>query len=235
VSYLAAGITDDTIVEQADRADKLGIDCPLGWPDAFVDFVTAHRAGNVGAPDTGRTHNWRQQLANRRTDFAVRDLGFGLTPLSVAADRIAWPAMRAAALLSRLAPDGPPDRGGTGRVVEVYPAASLRVWGLPHRGYKGPSHSAELQALAGELRAKAPWLDLSGYETPFATIDHCFDAVVAALTTRAAALGLTHPPTDEQADAAAREGWIAVPNGSLADLVPVSLRSDPAAPPARHR
>ncbi|WP_281398007.1 hypothetical protein [Actinomadura alba] len=32
------------------NADKAGIDCPLGWPDAFVDFVTAHRAGHVVTP-----------------------------------------------------------------------------------------------------------------------------------------------------------------------------------------
>ena len=27
------------------EADKAGIDCPLGWPDEFVSFMSAHRAG----------------------------------------------------------------------------------------------------------------------------------------------------------------------------------------------
>ena len=46
----------------------------------------------------------------------------GLTPLSVAADRIGLTAMRAAGTLSRLAAEGRPvDRAGNGIVVEVYP------------------------------------------------------------------------------------------------------------------
>ncbi|MEO6713138.1 MAG: DUF429 domain-containing protein [Mycobacteriales bacterium] len=80
---------------------------------------------------------WRAFLANRETDRAVHQ-AVGLWPLSVAADRIGLAAMRAAGLLADLADAGRAvDRAGTGVVVEVYPAASLKVWGLPHKGYKG--------------------------------------------------------------------------------------------------
>jgi hypothetical protein len=51
--------------------------------------------------------------------------------------------------------------------------------------------------------------------------DHnCFDALIASLVARAAALGLTQgPESDEDADRAVREGWIHVPTNPLSDLV----------------
>jgi hypothetical protein len=66
----------------------------------------------------------------RRTDVFVHEQ-LGLTPLSVSADRIAHVALRCAVLLTKLpAARGPMDRSGSGPVAEVYPAASLRGWGL---------------------------------------------------------------------------------------------------------
>ncbi len=51
--------------------------------------------------------------------------------LSVAADRIAMPAMRAGRIFTRLADQGETvDRKGTGKIVEVYPRAALKVWGV---------------------------------------------------------------------------------------------------------
>jgi len=50
--------------------------------------------------------------------------------------------MRAAGLLSVLAQqDQSVDCAGDGRVVEVYPAAALKCWHLPHNKYKGAQHS----------------------------------------------------------------------------------------------
>ena len=43
---------DDVIVKAIEQADKTGIDCPLGWPAAFTDFVAAHHAGHVSIPRT---------------------------------------------------------------------------------------------------------------------------------------------------------------------------------------
>ncbi len=42
--------------------------------------------------------------------------------------------------------------------------------------------------------------------------EHIFDALVAALTARAVAVGATDPPSPGQADLAAEEGWIHVPS-----------------------
>lgn len=36
--------TDADLAELIQRVDKAGIDCPLGWPIAFVDYLIAHRA-----------------------------------------------------------------------------------------------------------------------------------------------------------------------------------------------
>jgi len=33
---------DSDILTMLASAGKAGIDCPLGWPDAFVAFVSAH-------------------------------------------------------------------------------------------------------------------------------------------------------------------------------------------------
>jgi hypothetical protein len=53
-----------------------------------------------------------------------------------------------------------------------------------------------------------------------ATDHNRFDALVASLVARAAALGLTQPPeTEEERDRAAREGWIHVPTNPLPHLL----------------
>lgn len=45
------------------------------------------------------------------------------------------------------------DRSGAGPVVEVYPAASLKLWGLPHQGYKRQANTAALACLIDQLLA----------------------------------------------------------------------------------
>lgn len=127
--------------------------------------------------------------------------------------------MRCAALLYRLTPRGTTTyRRGTGLVVEVYPAASLKQWGLPYRGYKGPRHSALLSELVDSLLSTAQWLSFGEHEEVCRRSDHAFDAVIAALTARAVALNLTTTPSPDESRAAAVEAWIAVPTSPLRDL-----------------
>lgn len=102
VRDLVVGATDELITQAVMEADKAGIDCPLGWPEKFVEFISAHHAGNVIVPAEVAGREWRRTLAYRVTDEAVRDTT-GLVPLSVAADRIAHTAMRCAGLLAQLA------------------------------------------------------------------------------------------------------------------------------------
>ena len=220
VLSLSLGVDDANIAEAALSAAKLGLDCPLGWPDDFLRFLQAHQAGRAVAPQEVAGRDWRRRLAYRTTDRVVREVT-GLTPLSVAADRIGRTAMRAAGLLARLADEGRPvDRAGGGIVVEVYPAASLRCWGLPHKGYKRTVNRDQLEALVYALLKAAPWLELGNHADLCARSDDSFDAVIAALTSRAAALSRTTVPADMvQRDQARREGWIALPTGPLSSLV----------------
>lgn len=212
-----AGAGDDLIVEAVMDAAKAGIDCPLGWPDRFVDFVAAHRAGHVQVPEGQEGRVWRRDLALRVTDQVVYEQT-GLTPLSVSADRIGHATMRCAAVLAELARRGRPvDRRGCGVVVEVYPAACLKVWGLPYRGYKRAANLTGLGRLVDRLLEAAPWLDLGGYEPLCRASDDAIDAVISALAARASALGLVTVPVGEQA---ATEGWIALPTAPLHRLAP---------------
>jgi hypothetical protein len=82
----------------------------------------------------------------------------------VAADRIGHAAMRCAALLAELADNGQPvDRVGTGVVVEVYPAASMRRWDITSTGYQGSNGKAAVDhlrwAAMGAQRAMLPRSD----------------------------------------------------------------------------
>src|SRR5207237_39506 len=83
----------------------------------------------------------------------------------------------------------PVDRSGAGAVVEVYPAASLRGWGLRHRGYKRPRTPEVLAVAADDLLAAAPWLDCGPHEETIRRSHDAFDAVIAALTARAVSRG----------------------------------------------
>jgi predicted nuclease with RNAse H fold len=215
VRDLTGPANDDEVVAAIRQADKAGIDCPLGWPAEFVTFVQAHQTGNLVVPDGIVGRDWRRRLAYRHTDLAVHQRT-GLMPLSVSADRIGHIAMRCAVLLARLSSSGQPvDRRGTGTLVEVYPAAALKIWNLPYRGYKRPPNRAALAKLVDTLQQAAPWLSLGAYEPTCRRSDHALDAVIAALTARAVQLGLTTQPDQHQTQHATAEGWIAIPTAPL--------------------
>jgi predicted nuclease with RNAse H fold len=220
VHDLQRGVSDDQLVGAIRAADKAGLDCPLGWPAKFVSFLVAQQAGHLEPPTAhAEGSSWRRELAYRVTDQVVRAEA-GLNPLSVSADRIAYAAFRCAALLARLADQGEPvDRGGGGVVIEVYPAAALRQWGLTHRGYKTPGRGVGLGFLVDELASAAPWLNLGSFEQLCRTSHDAFDAVVCAMAARAAALGHIILPDAGQREAALTEGWIALPTCSLDDLI----------------
>ena len=218
LTRLETGVDDAGIVASVSgEAVWLGIDCPLGWPDAFVDFVRAHHADAAparGSVDGGA--DWRRPLVYRHTDHVVRER-IGRWPLSVSTDRLGVTALRCAGLLRRLAEDGfPVDRAAEGRLFEVYPGGSLRLWGFDTTGYR--VDAARRAALLDTLSARAPWLDLGGFAPLAVANADAFDAVVAALATRAGALGAFAPPASEVLDVARREGWVVLPEGPVEAL-----------------
>lgn len=90
---LHLGADDQSILNGLARSDYASMDCPFGWPDTFVDFLTAHRDGHVSQPSGVTGLAWRRTLSKRETDLEVRRVT-GINPLPVAADRIAAVAMR---------------------------------------------------------------------------------------------------------------------------------------------
>lgn len=207
VLEVVCGLDDDAVLERVAGADKVGLDVPFGWPEAFVAAVARFHAGGAW-PETAVT-----ALRYRETDRVVA-ARTGRWPLSVSTDLIGVPTFRAARLLARLAAEGlVVDRSGAGRLVETYPAAALRLWGLASTGYKRREGRASLLALARELtRRTRSWLDFdAAARRRCRASDDALDAVVAALVARAAALGLCEGPPPHLAAIAAREGWIALP------------------------
>ena len=188
---------DIKLDELIGEADVVGIDAPFGWPVAFIDAV-------VGWSSTVWTADERRRLQFRITDLYVREK-LGIWPLSVSTDRIALPAMRANALLQR---HDVKDRSGDGKFYEVYPAATLKSWDLPCRGYKliDPNCARVRKNILSGLRKKLPYLEVAN---ECAENSDALDALIASVTARFASQGLTYPPSE--AGIARREGWIHFP------------------------
>ncbi|MCU1541584.1 MAG: hypothetical protein JWM01_2531 [Arthrobacter sp.] len=220
LDHLALDVSDEEIVRLFGNSAMMGVDCPVGWPDAFLPFLAGHLNMDAHPVLDHDGIAGRRLLAYRDTDRFVTGRT-GLLPLSVSADRLAHPAMRCAVIQAKIARDvGPQPRDGSGRLAEVYPAASLKLWGLLARGYKGrgATESERLALILEELTTAAPWLDLAGNTDRLAASDDLFDALIASLTARSVALGRTLRPDDSHAEAARSEGWIHLPAGGLSEL-----------------
>jgi len=213
---LQLGVSDEPIVMAASQVDKVGIDCALGWPQEFVNFISQQADAQFAGHNFDGGMEWRRRLAYRETDRHVRVIT-GRWPLSVSTDRLGLTAMRCAGLLSRLNSSGIEiDRTGAGLLAEVYPGASLRLWGLNTTGYRT---SEDLRAeLLTSLKIHAPWFDAGDTEDLMISSCDAFDAVIAAFAARAVAVGKYFPPQADQQDIARVEGWISLPQGPLSSL-----------------
>ncbi|WP_295835346.1 DUF429 domain-containing protein [uncultured Microbacterium sp.] len=218
LTRLDVGVQDADIVASVTSGDAwLGVDCPLGWPDAFVDFVGAHHAEREPALGPVEGHaDWRRSLVYRVTDHVVKER-IGRWPLSVSTDRLGVTALRGAGLLRRLVAAGfPLDRAATERLFEVYPGGSLRLWGFDTTGYRVDATRRAL--LLDELCSRVPWLDLGDFSARAIAKADAFDAVIAALSTRAGALGRFERPGADAIEVARREGWVVLPEGTVEGL-----------------
>jgi predicted nuclease with RNAse H fold len=199
---------DDKLDQLIQQSQVIGIDAPLGWPQGFVGAVSQwdHAEWNTVL---------RDELRFRETDRFVAQFfkngKFHLSPLSVSTDRIALPAMRAMALLKR---HNVTNKSGDGRFYEVYPAGSLAMWGLRHKGYKGDKEDARKHRIEmlSDLRQKLPTITIPD---DYAEADHALDALVASLTARLAAWKKTLIPDSTQQVPARIEGWIHLPKSGL--------------------
>ena len=204
------GASDDDVLAAITPASKAGVDVPFGWPRRFVDLVAGHQAGDLEPPaHTGP--GWRRAVLYRETDLEVRKR-VGKTPLSVAADKIAYPAIRWAAIAARLREQHiPTPLDGSGVACEVYPGAALAAWGLGAQRYKKAAAALVRGQLVDALSARWSWLDWAGHQDVCAASDDALDAVIAAVVAREVLLGRAISPRAELAAAAADEGWIWLP------------------------
>ncbi len=181
----------------------VAVDAPLGWPAPLGEGLVHHAAGQ---PLRGRAHD----LFRRETDrFLQRTLR--KTPLDVGADRIARTAHAALGLLADLGANlgqslplawDPRDLAPRS-ALEVYPAATLAVHGLPDRGYKSSDQRPLRKAILAGLRTR---MDLDLDVAPLLAQADVLDAVVCLRAAADFLEGACWPP--EHLDLARREGWI---------------------------
>lgn len=210
VESVAVGVIDEHLIHAVSQAHGTGVDVPIGWPITFVEFIQDHARQSLQAPAT-TAGPWRRTLALRATDIDLHQRT-GLTPLSVSANLIAYPAFRWAGIEARLR-DLKIDvsRDGSGAIAEVYPAAALYRWGIPHTGYKGIKNQAAREVIIESLSVCFPELEWNGFDALARVNDDALDAVIAALVRYQIAHGKCEGPPEHLRDIAQVEGWIWVP------------------------
>jgi predicted nuclease with RNAse H fold len=223
ITMLRRKLSNTDLRELIRNADWTGIDAPFSWPAGFRAALVEH-SDHGGWPADYRSLDYQLRATDRFVD------GIARRPLSVSTDRIGVTAMRCARLLQEIGDERGRriDLTGDDQVVEIYPAAALSTWGAEAEGfdpggYKAGAGAKPRRAALVESFAQAtrPWLVIpDDVRDAFIESDHVLDAFVAALATRAAALGKTWmPATDEQRHLARVEGWIHVPQpGTLSVL-----------------
>ena len=131
-SQLCEWISDDS-------PTLIALDAPLGWPDGFGSKLSRHKAGRP----IKRT--CRKAFFDRETDRVVR-IESGQKPLSVGADKIARVSFVTMEILEKVRQNQKrklqdvsmawtPDIHGV-QAIEVYPAATLKMYKYPHQKYK---------------------------------------------------------------------------------------------------
>lgn len=96
-----------------------------------------------------------------------------------------------------------------GLLVEAFPAAQLKHWGLPFQQYSGSQdlHYANRRTILDGLRLR---VDLGSWEADLLVCADAIDAVVCALAAASVTLGTLLSTPDPSI--AGREGWIAISN-----------------------
>jgi len=181
----------------------IALDAPLGWPTALARVLPAHQAG---APVDAEANKMFRRLTDRVTKRET-----GKLPLDVGADRIARTARAALELLQDLRQrtgleiplawkPGPPAKVS---VIEVYPAATLKVYGITNVRYK---RKREVEVRREMLEPLRELMDLPDDERLILQSSDALDAVVCVL---AGADFLRGDVIETTAlNVARKEGWI---------------------------
>lgn len=141
----------------------LCLDAPLGWPVALSRALAGHRAGMALETTADR-------LFHRQCDDFIQ-ARTGCRPMEVGANFIARTARSALALLGQvreITGRSLPllwhrEAGEAGGVIEVYPAATLRMHGLPWRRYKRVSEADQRRRI---VEGWSEYLEPPPFESP---------------------------------------------------------------------
>lgn len=223
VTDLERGLTNADLRERIRAADWTGIDAPFSWPVRFREQLADHHERG----------GWDKRYRDPDFQFRATDVfveGCARRPLSVSTNLIGVTAMRCARLLEEVGADRGQrlDLTGKNQVVEVYPGAALAAWGAKDAGFDpdgyktGSAAKEKRRVLAQAIFGAAGWLEAADdVKERCVRWDDELDALIAALTTRAAARGLSRPPeTEAQRRLAPVEGWIHVPQPGSFERLP---------------
>lgn len=210
VSSVKTGLSDDHIADLVKKClsqnvrTLVALDAPLGWPESLGKNLADHHAGTPlrELPNT---------LFRRETDRFIKEQ-LGKQPLDVGADRIARTAHSALSLLSNISKAiGNPiplawrvDFSGVA-AIEVYPAATLRVYGLPETAYKKPSEKKARQTFIDGLAKITDFVLPASLEKALSNAD-ALDALICALAGRDFIQSSVYQPVNVAL--AHKEGWI---------------------------
>src|SRR5512133_1396974 len=76
LAHLALDVDDQEIVDLFGTCGMTGVDCPVGWPDALIPFLTGHLNFNAAPVLEHDGLAGRRLLAYRDTDrFVTRETG----------------------------------------------------------------------------------------------------------------------------------------------------------------
>jgi len=189
-------------IQRSEERVLLAVDAPLGWPIAMAEELPDHRAGKSFSTSPNG-------LFRRATDQFIHEKT-GKQPLDVGADRIARAGYSALDFIERLRKSiqtnidmvWSPNFSGIG-VIEVYPAATLRVHGIDSKGYKNPGGKEQRKRVLERLSEKLLLVvDVPSLEKRSDTVD----AVACALAGEDFLRGNCYcPPSDVPFE---KEGWI---------------------------
>ncbi len=199
----------DKLADAIEKGEKilLAMDAPLGWPVALGNALSNHRAGGV-------LKTIPHKLFRRETDDEIyRRLG--KRPLDVGADRIARTADAALSLIEgfscrlkkTITLAWSPNIESIS-AIEVYPAATLKAYGITNAGYKGKEYRQVRQTMLSQLEKHITIPE--SLRSIIIENDDALDSAVCVLAGQDFILGRCYPPVDYKL--AKREGWIWVRN-----------------------
>ena len=182
----------------------VAMDAPLGWPAPMAAELAQHRPGDA-------IQTRPNDFFRRHTDRRIHEV-LQKVPLDVGADRIARAAHGALGLLASIRRESgcaipliwePP--AAQAGVIEVYPAGTLKVHGLPFGGYKSadPKQAAVRLEIAEILSGM-----LTLPDDPIITANaDALDAVVCVLSGLDFLDAVCIEPGEDR-EVAEKEGWI---------------------------